>query len=374
MRREEGTEKNLALTANRRSDNQKSRAYLSSCSCLVCHMSKNAKWKSGLLKTGLPLEYVTARILSEKGHSIFGEYPYIRPNESGELREFSVDLRTWKWFDSQSDFTGGLSILVECKYRQPGTKWIFAPLPGEAYPIGLVNSTEDLVPVRLHNSEAIWNVEKNLGYCVGGIELSKDGSGVASRVRHGVFQLRYAMPPLLRHELENAYKYAWFKGHHIDLLFPMLVTTAELRLLKKGLELDDFKNANEISELTDVRDALVLNERPGPQLQEFADEHARDFIVAHPKLETRLDALSQVLVGPKYENRAAPNLESIERSFGFSTERILVVTYDALDRVLTRISDAIDENLKSATIYGSYQDDVDLTLLAADGTTIANDI
>ena len=100
-------------------------------------MSKDSKWKTGLLKTGLPLEYVTARALSERGHGILGEYPYTHPDESGKLKEFSVDIRTHKTLKSD-DCLLVLSMLVECKYRQPGVSWVFAPLPGETYPIGVV--------------------------------------------------------------------------------------------------------------------------------------------------------------------------------------------------------------------------------------------
>ena len=61
----------------------------------------SSKWKTGFLKIGLPLEYVTSNILNRIGHEIFGEYPYIRPNESRELKEFSVDLRTHKCLDDE---------------------------------------------------------------------------------------------------------------------------------------------------------------------------------------------------------------------------------------------------------------------------------
>ena len=64
----------------------------------------NNKWKMGLLKTGLPLEYVTSNILNKIGHDIFGEYPYIRPDENKKLKEFSVDLRTYKCLDSKEKF------------------------------------------------------------------------------------------------------------------------------------------------------------------------------------------------------------------------------------------------------------------------------
>ena len=54
-------------------------------------MSNNTKWKDHLLKTGLPLEFLTAIEFESRGHSNWGEYPYLKRNENGVLTEFSVD-------------------------------------------------------------------------------------------------------------------------------------------------------------------------------------------------------------------------------------------------------------------------------------------
>jgi hypothetical protein len=239
-------------------------------------MYRNTKWKTGLLKTGLPLEYVTSNIFNSLGHEIFGEYPYIRPNESKELKEFSVDLRTYKSLDSEDKLII-LSALVECKYRQPKTSWVFSPFPSEIVPIGILNSTEDLVPVRI-GTDAIFKFEESLGYCISGVELSADGSGNTNGAKHGLFQLRFAMPDFVKNDYESALKHTYYDGRYIDLSCGILVTTAEIRVIKPKLNLDSFSKANDLNDITDLKEAIILNERAGPQLQEFADSKAEELL------------------------------------------------------------------------------------------------
>ena len=316
-------------------------------------MSKQSKWKQGLLKTGLPLEYVVAGHLNSRGHTIFGEYPYIRPDETGEAREFSVDIRTHK------DLTPGeclhtLSLLVECKYRSPGTMWIFAPLPADSYPIGIISDTEDFFPVRFH-SHAIWDFENELGYCVGGVEVTSDGGGNTSGVKHGIFQLRFAMPSLLKQTFKHSLGHVWSDGRSVSFICPLLVTTAELRVIRPRLSLNDFLGADQIDDVTEVREAVIINEQPGPQLQEYAERLSREFIAEHPEAERRLAALSEILVGVEYESRNAPDLDMVMRAFDGATERILIVHFDALDKVLERLDEAIQHHLESEKVYGKLK-------------------
>ena len=252
-------------------------------------MSSNSKWKTGLLKTGLPLEYVTSNILNRNGHKIFGEYPYIRPNESKELKEFSVDIRTHKCLASNEQLIV-LSMLVQCKYRQPVTCWIFSPFPSTTIAIGMVQSTEDLVPIRLQG-DSMREFEVEVGYSISEIELDSNGNGNTGGSKHGVFQLRFAMPVLLKNPYEHTLKHKQSEGRYIDLLCSILVTTAEIRVIKPNLNLTDFTNAEAIDDVTEIREAVILNERPGPQLQDFADALADELIENHPELSEKLSEL-----------------------------------------------------------------------------------
>jgi hypothetical protein len=314
-------------------------------------MSLNSKWKSGFLKTGLPLEYVTSNILNKIGYINMDEYPYIRPNESEELKEFSVDIRAYKTLESNNRSIN-LEMLVECKYRQPGTSWIFSPLRNEDIAVGLVQSTEDLVPVRLNGSDTMWNFEDSIGYCTSGIELNSNGEGNTYGSRHGVFQLRFAMPVLLKELFQNTLNHNFFNGRSIDLLCAVLVTTSELRVIKYGLDLEDFVNASNIDDVTEVREAIILNENPGPQLQEFSDSIADELLGKYPELQKRLSYISSVLDGDEWRSRSAPDVDTIKRSFGYSTERILIVNYNFFEKIIKELEVAITENIQKEKVYG----------------------
>ena len=310
----------------------------------------SSKWKTGFLKTGLPLEYVTSNILNRIGHEIFGEYPYIRPNESGELKEFSVDLRTHKCLDDEDKLII-LSMLVECKYRQPGTYWVFSPYPSTTYPIGILNSTEDLVPVRIgYNS--VWNFEQSIGYCISGVELTNDGNGNTNGAKHGIFQLRFAMPVFVQKKYENTVGHTHSDGRFINLSCGVLVTTADIRVIKPNLELKDFDLANDLDSVTELKEAVILNEKAGPQLQDFADSLADELIEKHPELEKRLMDIDKVLVGEEWKTRIAPDIDTIKRSLGHSAERILIVNEKFLEKTIKNLEKTIREDIKEEKVYG----------------------
>lgn len=313
-------------------------------------MKPNNKWKVGFLKTGLPLEYVTSNILNKSGHEIFGEYPYIRPNERNDLEEFSVDLRTWKCIDRKNKLII-LSMLVECKYRQPGTSWVFSPYPSETVPIGIINSTEDLVPVRI-GSDAIYEFENDIGYCIGGVELNSDGNGNTSGTKHGIFQLRFAMPEFVKNDYESALKSNYSDGRFIDLSCAILVTTADIRVIKPNLNLNHFTSAEVLDDVTELREAIILNERAGPQLQKFADSLADEFINQHPELEKRLLEIDKVLVGKEWKSRMSPDIDTIKRNIGYSTERILIVNHQYFEKTILNLEKAIMKDIKKEKVYG----------------------
>ncbi|MBA9076745.1 hypothetical protein [Rufibacter quisquiliarum] len=308
------------------------------------------KWKTGFLKTGLPLEYVTSNILTKLGHDIFGEYPYIRPDERKELKEFSIDLRTYKTLDNNNRLIV-LSMLIECKYRQHGTSWIFSPFPSKIVPIGLINSTEDIVPVRIGNKN-ILKFEENIGYCISGVELSTDGSGNTTGAKHGVFQLRYAMPEFLKNDYVSGLDHTWYDGRFIDLSCAVLVTTADIRVIKLNKNLEDFTSANELDEVTEIKEAIILNERPGPQLQEFANRIGDELIKEHPELENRLLDIEKALIGKEWKNRHAPDLNTIKRSIGYSVERILIVNHKFLEKTIKDLEKALQKDIKMEKVYG----------------------
>jgi hypothetical protein len=79
-------------------------------------------WKDELLSSSLPLEHDTKRYLEQKGCIASVEFSYIRPNEQRVPKQFSYDIDAS--YISPPFFA---DVLVECKYRSPGVRWVFTP-------------------------------------------------------------------------------------------------------------------------------------------------------------------------------------------------------------------------------------------------------
>lgn len=246
---------------------------------------------------------------------------------------------------------------MECKYHQPGTTWIFSPYPTKDFvPIGLIHSTENLVPVRLHGN-SLWKFEESLGYCVSGVELMNNSGGNTDGTRHGVFQLHYGMPVLLKNLYKGTINHSFSSGRYIDFICPILVTTADIRVIKPDLQLEIFLDASELDEVSELKEAVILNERAGPQLQSFADFLAEEFISNSPELKSRLAALDEVLVGREWEKRHAPDVDTIRRSFSQSTERVLIVNYKFFETILLKLEKALMEDIATEKVYAKIEDE-----------------
>jgi hypothetical protein len=333
----------------------------------------NKKWKLSLLKSGLPLEAVVANQLISLGHHVLGEYPYLRPDEKNEIREFSVDIRTFSNVQP-TEPSHALSMLVECKYRNPHTTWLFAPVPSDSYAIGLLHDTSDLATVRFHN-DALWRFEEKIGYCVGGVEIAPDGTCNRDAVRHGVSQLRFAMPTLVERALKSAYEDLWSEGRHVEFCCPILVTTADIRILRSGVSLAEVEAAESLDEISSQKDALICNEQSGPQLQEYADRIADSFVRGASSLGRRMKALQKVLVGPEWRSRVAPDTSTVVSSFAHSSERVLIVNHAAFPSVLEKLQAALEFHTTLSSEYGRLAKSAEsVCLLDPEGAVLAREI
>lgn len=169
---------------------------------------REANWKKRLLRTSVPLEHEAARILSARGFGVSADYPYHRVDADVE-KEFSVDVRGVKG-------AGGLQkpgsqclldVLVECKYRDRGTTWLFLPEPrtDSAGVEDVLQAIDLFSPKFVHGR---WpHDDPPLDRCYTGVEVGgQDGGGESDKskgrafeaqLRHGVRQLQYALPSLI---------------------------------------------------------------------------------------------------------------------------------------------------------------------------------
>ena len=184
------------------------------------------KWKDSLLKSSLPLELLVSEIMYKCGISLSGEYSYIRQNEIGQDKEFSIDQKGLKIFEKDETNLFTLNFLIECKYNYPGVKWIFSPFIDElpnTY-VGYLSIFQELCTRRIDDN-LFSDVEANLNCCIKGIELHKDDKNSQS-ISRGLNQLKYAIP----HEVNRIYSSQISCIHdsdlNIEILCPILITTS----------------------------------------------------------------------------------------------------------------------------------------------------
>jgi len=236
----------------------------------------NKKWKDALLKTSLPLEYLVTEQLSDLRFGIQGEYHYLRPNEQGIPTEFSIDIwAVTELFKKNRVIWAGLNYLIECKYCHPGIKWLFAPHTKSDTEHLLEGSTvytlDKLCTRQIFDKRPIWNLAKQFPICFKGVELhQKDAT--SQNIERGRTQLRYGTPRLAIHLYECQMMNFNDEELHLEFICPMLVTTAELFVLKNGLGLNDFRNVNELSEIASEVPALILTNPYSHLFEDYAEK------------------------------------------------------------------------------------------------------
>ena len=231
-------------------------------------------WKDQLQKSGLPLEYEIAKILVSKGFPVVADYKYGRDNESRLPKDFSIDIlaRGCSPFSDPNVVDGSLELLIECKHRQEGTKWLFLPDVNQpAYSHIYLGCTPHVYDVFSN-----YVVDKNPSYkftaqaicCYKGIELrqSEKGGAYDNEIIRGLDQLRYAMPFVLTNAIMNN-----IMAHHEDnkpfVLCPVLVTDAELYVMHKSYTATKFRAAKDLTELSKAVPFLITHSGHGPDFE-----------------------------------------------------------------------------------------------------------
>jgi hypothetical protein len=213
----------------------------------------NTKWKDRLLSSSVPLEYEVAKILTKENFFVDYDFAYQRFDEKEE-KEFSVDISATGFypFRDSNKIDIQIDLLVECKYRNPDVKWAFLPILDPDTDLGVtsgepVKFIDDFSEVRFKST---WNLLEIPNSCNKGIEINiLNGEVHDTGIHHGVNQLIYSLPIVLRRSIKDSLE------NHLDDVFPfafcpILVTTAELRLLNVDFSIDSVKNADSLDNLS----------------------------------------------------------------------------------------------------------------------------
>jgi hypothetical protein len=324
---------------------------------------KDKQWKDALLKTSVPLEYLVAEELSNLKCGIQGEYHYIRPNEEGISTEFSVDIwAVTHLFKKDIGMWANLNFLIECKYCYPGIKWLFAPLTKtdteRLSEPGIVHIFDDLCTRQVMDKRPLWNLSNRFHKCFKGVELHSNDA-IVQNIERGRSQLTYAMPRLAIHLSESNMIPFHDEDLHISFISPILVTTSDLYVLKKGLKLDDFKNANTPEEISSQVFALILTDPYSHLFNDYADNLISDMHVKKPKIKERLEQLQPLknkLTGE--DNSIIPASFSFDWNIRESSRRILIVNYNHLEEIYKLLRQTVVKAGKSLKQVGILQRDV----------------
>lgn len=257
-------------------------------------MDTSKKWKSRFLSSSVPLEFETARVLTNLNISVSHDYSFSR-RESLDYKEFSCDLKGLGYFplgnNDQVDAT--IELLVECKYRDEGKGWIFLP------ELDLPEFSNQTLGYAIRNITSfsrttikygpIYDLEEIFSFSPKGVEINFNNGEVFDKdIRHGILQLKYALPYLIQDAiLGNIY------GHINDakprFIVPILVTNADLYLLNKEFSIESLKKCNAIEEIASKVPYLLFYSNIGP---DFTEHHKQVFESFYDKIRKNQSLLN----------------------------------------------------------------------------------
>ena len=299
------------------------------------------KWKDFFLKSSLPLEQLVAEKVSNCGLHIGGEFAYLRSNEQNNFAEFSIDLSasTLNQLRENISIWSTLDLLIECKYSSPNVEWIFARYPKlEPLTANCLHNYDFLSSYWVKDTSPIVDIEKNAQYAVNGLALT-DKFADNKRIKHGLNQLRYAIPQFLKKIASD--DLLSDEEHSIRLVAPILVTNSPLRLLKENVSFEDIRSAASLDEITDVHNVIYHYQQTGPELAKSIKESSE-------YISTNLD-------GGK--RNAKFDLNYINSELNYSLETIAIVQLDYLEEYVRRLKDA-SASIQVATpeeVYIAYK-------------------
>lgn len=233
---------------------------------------RESNWKKHLLRTSVPLEHEAARLLDSCGFGVSSDYSYYRL-DAGIEKEFSVDVRGVKGFGSEKLLAEVclLDVLVECKYRDRDTTWVFLPEP--RYSSGHLHDGVEFVDLfsckfvrnaREHSDPAatICYAAVEVGVAVEGDEKAR-GRAVESQLRHGARQLQYAIPSLIMLRTRTA---ALLPPEESRPFFysQILLTNARLLVAEPTFGIATVERAGSLADIGTEVPYVIWTVEPGP--------------------------------------------------------------------------------------------------------------
>jgi len=289
---------------------------------------------------------------------VLGEYPYMRVDETGAVKEHSVDLHARHFFGDLGwvDF----NLLVECKYNNPGCSWVFVPghMTGHGFG-GAASLHEDLCPIRTadHNDAVrqLWAVNRGAPHSMKGVALrGKDAD--AKAIEHGISQLRYAVPHVLSQALGNQ---AWNQDDsqvQAVVLCPILVTNAPLLVLKPNATVEKVQTARRKEDVARAYSSVRVAQAQGPDLRAYTQRIMSATMKSSGVLHRLADART-VMLQQGADPLLAPTEWRVAYAVECATEVVLVVHIAHLKRLVRRYMAVLSSMGKELVHYATLVSD-----------------
>lgn len=204
---------------------------------------------------------------------------------------------------------------------------------------GVINLFQGLCTRRISNPDAIYKVDNEIPFCVKGAELHSSDAN-SHTIERGLHQLRWAAPQLVSEILRGQATALHDDDLRVEILCPILVTTASLHVFREGLTLQEFQNTADLESVAEQVNALVVSRERGPQLNKYLRNIIGEFYKQNPGVRVRLEQLAEILLTAKERTHLSSTWHFDESIDSIST-RILVVNFDAFEGIVTNILDAI---------------------------------
>ncbi len=207
------------------------------------------KWGESFLKSGLPLEHLTAVTLRSMGWTIESSIDYSRSAAGDPPQWFELDLFA---SSPRSNRDTELGFLIECKYHDTSRFWMLLPWEdgGWKFDDAVLNCGPLQTLYRPHQ-ETMLNLAPLSSV---GVVVSEDGTKQDNALYTAVQQLVDAFVP---YGLDRLWNYNFeVRGPHplpwATAMIPMIVTNASLYRLKSDVQdLDVIRKASSPSDIAD---------------------------------------------------------------------------------------------------------------------------
>lgn len=268
------------------------------------------KWGESFLKSGLPLEHVTAVTLRSLDWHVAPHFEYERPG-SDAPRLFEVDLvAETKYASGGTD----LHLLIECKYHDSSRFWFFHPLETER------GTSDGMVlnpaPFQTLRDPAAKNMIGLAPASYWGVVVSEDGQKQDNAIHTAIEQLAHAFVPYVTYRLIDLPYGPSTEGILASCVVPLIVTNASIfRLRPEVTDLAEIRDAADPSDIADeVAWTWCFNE-PSEELIRYNEEALKDLEESDRKTQTlAAEQMRSFLIRPAWF--AVTTLDALEMCTG----------------------------------------------------------